>query len=241
MSGLEQRTKDGDGAPVDCRDVTPRVAGASRPATWLAETAQTPKTSMEWASARCRDVPRIPAQTAETIQRSPGQLINMWWTNSSRLETARTGITEKRLKPARTHKTLRLDPRSIATRFARTHAISIPGGRTSAQTQTSPKTPAEKAQTPKSQRPLFLVSCASRRAGWHFSKTTRGNRGNSTGTAPRAQASANCGNALIDESVEKTASDEGRCLLLQTARIAGMLLARRESGALIRRPLRRPA
>ena len=37
--------------------------------------------------------------------------INPWWADRGRLETARTGITEKRLEPARTHKTLRLDSR----------------------------------------------------------------------------------------------------------------------------------
>jgi hypothetical protein len=111
--------------------VSPTGCGPNTRLAETAQTAQTSKTSMKWASERCREIPRLPAQTAETLRRPDatpacGQPINMWRTTAGLLERAKTGITEKRLESAGCHKALRNGPSSHARRFARTDINSNP-------------------------------------------------------------------------------------------------------------------
>ena len=90
----------------------------------IAEIAQISKASMKWASDRRREVPPQIAQIAQI--RADRTAINRWWVQRGLLETAKTENTENRLEPGRTHKILRLNPRSIARRLNRSDPNSNP-------------------------------------------------------------------------------------------------------------------
>ena len=93
--------------------------------------------------------------------------INRWWLDSGPFDTVMTGNTEKPRASSEPYQVLRANARSIASRSAGIDTNAAAGGSTSAQPQTSPKTPAEMPQIPKIAGPPFVVSDgASGRHAW---------------------------------------------------------------------------
>ena len=206
MSGLEHRTKDRDGAPVDGRGVTPRAAGVSRPARGLAEIAEIAQisgTSMKWASAPGHDVPLLIAQIAEISPGPAGQPINMWRSHSGRLENAITEITEKRLESTRSHNALRVSRLPTARRLARTDVNSNPWWIDLQPNTNEPKTATEITELPK-----FLVDtigCVVR----------SGSAVSSKGAVHLDQAGGNGGNPQIPKNLDKMGIGAVPCRLAQ--------------------------
>ena len=126
----------------------------------IAGVAQISKVSMKWASDRRRGVPPKFVQIAEI---GSSLAINRLWDNPSLFETVKAENTEIHLEPGKTHKILRLNPRSIARRFARIDGNPILGGSTSAQTQMSPRSASENTKNTENTRTLLLASAASLR------------------------------------------------------------------------------
>ena len=117
--------------------------------------------------------------------------------------------TENPTEGRRTYNRWRLNRRSIASRSVGNDANPIPGGSTFRRSQTSAKTPPKIPKIPKIKIGPHPVSetAKCRNAGWVIE--VKG-------------ASADCANALIGKSVEKSASDGGPCLPSGIAPIAAM-------------------